>query len=123
VSPPQAARYYGIYSNKSRGQTPPTPGRIIRRPESSSNPKSEIPTPQSELLLVPPPFDIDTMEPIQPPWQAIKEWIADDEPNLDWFYRPRNSANPDPDEFDQRSAWRTSEVQLDEDRVLVLEYS
>jgi hypothetical protein len=24
----------------------------------------------------PPPFDIDTMEPIEPPWQAIKEWIA-----------------------------------------------
>ena len=23
----------------------------------------------------PPPFDIETMEPIEPPWQAIKEWI------------------------------------------------
>ena len=26
----------------------------------------------------PPPFDIHTMEPIEPPWQAIKEWIPDD---------------------------------------------
>ncbi len=25
-----------------------------------------------------PPFDIDTFEPIEPPWQAIREWIADD---------------------------------------------
>ena len=33
----------------------------------------------------PPPFDIETMEPIEPPWQAIKEWIPDDEPELDWF--------------------------------------
>jgi hypothetical protein len=26
----------------------------------------------------PPPFDIHTMEPIEPPWQAIKESIPDD---------------------------------------------
>jgi hypothetical protein len=32
-------------------------------------------------------------------------------------------ANPDPDEFDQRVAWRASEIQLDENRALVLEYS
>ena len=25
---------------------------------------------------------------IEPPWQAIKEWIPDDEPDLDWFNRP-----------------------------------
>jgi hypothetical protein len=24
------------------------------------------------------------MKPIEPPWQAIKEWIPDDEPDLDW---------------------------------------
>jgi hypothetical protein len=28
------------------------------------------------------------MEPIEPPWQAIKEWIPDEEPDLDWFNRP-----------------------------------
>ena len=49
----------------------------------------------------PPPFDIETMEPIEPPWQAIKEWIPDDEPDLDWFNRPRNPNEPDPDWFDQ----------------------
>jgi hypothetical protein len=187
----QTVRYYGIYSNKSRGQTPPNPDRIIRPPESSSNRKSEINNLPFQILLIPasakqsaremrplwrdlilqvwggdplqcpcckstmkavskvirreeiefflrlhglweglihlarpppPPFDIDTMEPIEPPWQAIKEWIPDDEPDLDWFYRPRNSSNPDPDGLDQRVAWRASEVPLDEDRVLVLEY-
>jgi hypothetical protein len=25
-----------------------------------------------------PPFDIDTFEPIELPWQAIREWIPDD---------------------------------------------
>jgi hypothetical protein len=50
----------------------------------------------------PPPFDIHTMEPIEPPWQAIKEWIPDDEPDFDWSNRPRDPPNPDPDGFDQR---------------------
>jgi hypothetical protein len=64
-----------------------------------------------------------SFEPIEPPWQAIKEWIPADEPGLDWFYRPQNSSNPDPDGLDQSVAWRASEVPLDDDRVLVLEYS
>jgi hypothetical protein len=68
----------------------------------------------------PPPFDIDTMEPIEPPWQAIKEWIPDDEPDLDWFNRPRNPANPDPDGLDQRPSWRPREVLLEDGRILVL---
>ena len=38
----------------------------------------------------PPPFDIDTMEPIEPPWQAIKEWIPDDDPDLNWFNQERD---------------------------------
>ena len=37
---------------------------------------------------------------VSPP-QAIKEWIPDDEPDLDWFHRPRNPSDPDPDWFDQ----------------------
>ena len=37
-----------------------------------------------------PPFDIETFEPIEPPWQAIREWIPDDD------------AAPDFDLFDQR---------------------
>ena len=71
----------------------------------------------------PPTFDTDTMAPIEPPWQAIKEWIPDDQPELEWFYRPRNSANPDSEGYDQRPAWQAPEVQLDDHRVLVLEYS
>ena len=70
-----------------------------------------------------PPFDIETMEPIEPPWQAIKEWIPDDEPNLDWFNRLRNPSNPDPDGLDQRHTWRAPEIQLDDGRTLVLESS
>ncbi len=69
----------------------------------------------------PPPFDIHTMEPIEPPWQAIKEWIPDEEPDLDWFNRPRNLLEPDPDWFDQNPAWKASEIHLDDGRILVLE--
>ncbi|MDP3848946.1 MAG: hypothetical protein Q8Q59_00455 [Luteolibacter sp.] len=61
------------------------------------------------------------MEPIEPPWQAIKEWIPDEEPDLDWFYRPRNPSNSDPDWFDQTQAWKPGEIQLDDGRTLVLD--
>jgi hypothetical protein len=61
------------------------------------------------------------MEPIEPPWQAIMEWIPDDEPDLDWFNRARNSSNPDPDGLEQRSEWRVPELKLDDCRTLVLE--
>ena len=71
----------------------------------------------------PPPFDIETMEPIKPPWQAIKEWIPDDEPDLDWFNRSRNPSDPDPEGFDQRPTWKPDEIQLDDGRILVLEYT
>jgi len=52
------------------------------------------------------------MEPIEPPWQAVKEWIPDDEPDLDWFNRPRNPSNPPPEDFDQRPAWQPEEIPL-----------
>jgi len=58
---------------------------------------------------------------IEPPWQAVKEWIADDEPDLDWFNRPRNPSNPDPDGLDQRPSWRPREVLLEDGRILVLD--
>ena len=39
-----------------------------------------------DILLPPrPPFDIETFEPIELLWQAIKEWIPDDDPDLTWF--------------------------------------
>ena len=69
----------------------------------------------------PPPFDIESLQRIEPPWRAIKEWIPDDEPDLDWFNRPRNPSNPDPDGFDQRPTWEPEEIQLDDGSTLVLE--
>jgi hypothetical protein len=184
----QTVRYYGLYSNKTRGQTSLIPDRII------SPPKTDLPpeTPPAEILLVPappkqsaksmrplwrdlilkvwgadplqcpcckapmklsgavkrpeqiefflrlyglwegiidipppprPPFDIETFEPIEPPWQAIKEWIPDDEPDLTWFNQPRKPSEPDPDWFDQSAAWKAPEVLLDDGRILVLEYT
>ena len=50
-------------------------------------------------------------------------WIPDDEPDLDWFNRPRNPSNPDPDGFDQRPTWRPEEISLGDGRILVLEDS
>jgi len=43
-----------------------------------------------------PPFDIETFEPIEPPWQAIREWIPDDdaEPGFDLFDQRRASGKP-----------------------------
>jgi hypothetical protein len=63
------------------------------------------------------------MEPIEPPWQAIKECIPDDEPDLDWFNRPRNPSNPDLDGIDQSQTWKAPEIHLDDGRILVLEYT
>jgi hypothetical protein len=185
-------RYYGVYSNKMRGQASLIPSRIIRPPASSPNPQSSISNPQSQILLVPappkqsaramrplwrdlilkvwgadplqcpcckapmklsgavkrpeqiefflrlyglwegiidipppprPPFDIETFEPIEPPWQAIKEWIPDDEPDLTWFNQPRKPSELDPEWFDQSPAWKAPEVPLDDGRILVLEYT
>jgi hypothetical protein len=146
----QTVRYYGLYSNKSRGQTSPIPDRFIR-PSQPETPLEK--PPPAQILLIPgppkqsardmrplwrdiilkvwggdplqcpcckgtmkpvrkilrreeiefflrlqglwegviqlprpppppPPFDIETMEHIEPPWQAIKEWIPDDDPDL-----------------------------------------
>lgn len=69
----------------------------------------------------PPPFDIETMRRIEPPWQAIKEWIPDDEPDLDWFHCPKAAPNPDLEDLDQRSRWMPKEQVLDDGRILVLD--
>ncbi|MEI6178695.1 MAG: hypothetical protein WCS43_17520 [Verrucomicrobiota bacterium] len=118
----------------------------------SSNQQSAINNPQSEILIIPPPpkppFDIETFEPIEPPWQTIKEWIPDDEPDLNWFNQPRKPKESDPDWFDQspqgalasrqrvsddgnpaidwfdqQVAWKPPEIPLDDGRILVLEYT
>jgi hypothetical protein len=54
---------------------------------------------------------------------VIKEWIPDDEPDLDWFNRPRNPNEPDQDWFDQTPTWKAPEIHLDDGRILVLEYT
>ena len=43
-----------------------------------------------------PPFEIDTFEPIEPPWQAIREWIPDDnsETGADFFDQHAESGKP-----------------------------
>ncbi|NWK56940.1 hypothetical protein HW115_15055 [Verrucomicrobiaceae bacterium N1E253] len=69
----------------------------------------------------PPPFDIETMEPIEPPWQAIKEWIPDDEPNLTWFNQERKPAGDDSRQYDQSLAWQPTEIPLGDGRTLVLD--
>ena len=69
----------------------------------------------------PPPFDIENLQRIVPPWRAIKEWIPDEEPNLDWFNRSRNPSNPDPGGFDQSLTWKPKEIHLEDGRILVFD--
>ena len=63
------------------------------------------------------------MEPIEPPWQAIKERIPDGKPNLDWFNRPRNPSEPKQNWFNKTPLWQAPEIQLVNGRTLVLESS
>ncbi|MCX6878671.1 MAG: hypothetical protein NTW21_33395 [Verrucomicrobia bacterium] len=94
-----------------------------------------------------PPFDIETFEPIEPPWQAIQEWIPDDEPDLNWYHHPRQASQSDPERFDQsphgalasrqresddddpgtnwpdqRPTWQAAEIPHGDGRILGLEY-
>ncbi|MCP5538289.1 MAG: transposase [Akkermansiaceae bacterium] len=71
----------------------------------------------------PPPFDIETMDPIEPPWKAVKEWIPDQNPELDWFNRPRIPSAPPGhrNAYDQRPRWKPEEVPLGDGRTLVLD--
>ncbi len=43
-------------------------------------PREKPEAPATQILLIPPPpnppFDLDTFEPIDPPWPAIREWIT-----------------------------------------------
>jgi hypothetical protein len=66
------------------------------------------------------PFDIESLQRIEPPWQAIKEWIPDDEPNLNWFNMPRNVKiqSQEFDDIDQSPTWQPDEIQLDDGRTL-----
>ena len=47
--------------------------------------------------------------------------IPDDEPDLDWFNRPRNPSESDQDCFDQSQVWKPEEIPLGDGRTLVLD--
>jgi len=48
------------------------------------------------------------LNPLRPPWRALKEWIPVDNPE------------DDPDWFDQSNPWRPRKIRQD-DRILVLD--
>jgi hypothetical protein len=84
----QTVRYYGLYSNKTRGQQSLIPDRIIRPPAPPSNQQSEINNlsvvasaksdHQSEILLVPAPPK-QSARSMRPLWRdmILKVWGAD----------------------------------------------
>jgi hypothetical protein len=57
------------------------------------------------------PFDIDTFEPIDPPWPAISEWISADE-NDPLAVFPEDIVS---------THWVPKEIRLDDERTLVLD--
>ena len=66
------------------------------------------------------------MEPVEPPWQAIKEWIPDDDPDLNWFNQfnqERDLTGAEPVCYDQSPTWQPKEIPLDDGRTLVLDDS
>jgi hypothetical protein len=63
------------------------------------------------------------MELIEPCWQAIKEWIPDDDPALNWFNQERQPSGSEAECYDQRPTWQPVEVSLGDGRILVLDDS
>ena len=63
------------------------------------------------------------MEPIEPPWQAIKEWIPDEDPDLNWFNQERDPTCVEVESYDQSPTWQPVEVSLGDGRILVLDDS
>ncbi len=94
----QVIRYYGVYSNKTRGLW------------------------QSLISLPPPPeppFYIDTFEPINPPRQAIRGGIpaaADEAPATDTHELWDQSTDASTDQ-----AWKAPEIDLGDGLILVLD--
>lgn len=177
-------RYYGLYSNKSRGMNRPVVQPIVPPPEKREPPaenEQKAPPPETDPLLIPPPpanaqamrplwrdlilatwgadplqcpcckgtmkrvetliqpekiefflrllgmweglinippppdppFDIETFEPIEPPWQTIKQWIPADDDAISFRWKDAHQSN--------ESRWKPKEVPLDDDRILVLD--
>jgi hypothetical protein len=60
-----------------------------------------------------PPFDIETFEPIEPPWQAIKQRLPADDDEISFHWQDAHQRNESP--------WKPEEVPLDDGRILVLD--
>jgi hypothetical protein len=73
--------------------------------------------------IIPLPRAPSTSRPWNPPRQAVKEWIPDDEPDLDWFKRPRNPSNSAPGNYDQHPSQQSEEILLGDGRTLVLDFT
>ena len=178
----QTIRYYGLYSNRSRGSARPTHPIVVPPPRTKKPPPEKPQEEATQILLIPPPekttsramrplwrdlikavwavdplqcphchsalrpvetltrpeavefflrlhglweglvnippppdapFDIDTFEPIDPPWPAIREWIpADATDPLAVFPEDIVSTH-----------WVPKEIRLDDERTLVLDPS
>jgi hypothetical protein len=54
---------------------------------------------------------------------AIKEWIPDDEPDLNWFNQERDPTGAEPECFDQSPNWKPQEIPLGDGLTLILEDS
>ena len=54
---------------------------------------------------------------------AAAEAFPMKKPDLDWLNRSRNPSNPNPDGFDQSPRWKPDKIQLDDGRILVLDYN
>jgi len=71
----------------------------------------------------PPPTERPANRPLLVIWQAIKEWIPDDDPDLNWFNQARDPTGAEPECFDQSPDWRPEEIPLGDGRTLILEDS
>jgi hypothetical protein len=71
----QTVRYYGVYSNKSRGQSSPIPDRIIRPSQPKAPPENPTPV---QILLIPAPPKRRACD-MRPLWRdlILKVWGGD----------------------------------------------
>jgi hypothetical protein len=71
-------RYYGVYSNKTRGQNSRIPERIVPAPppDPSTHPPPETPPPAPVLIIPPPP--LRTARSLRPLWRdlILQVWPA-----------------------------------------------
>lgn len=60
-----------------------------------------------------------TLSRLPPPIKAIKEWIPDDHPELNWFNQKRQPASTPLESFDLSPAWQPKEIPLGDGHTLV----